>query len=243
MSNQGDSEGQRDVRVWDLPVRVFHWALVVLVALSFATGEFGGFDFTNPLNGNMVANMTLHMWSGLTILSLLLFRVIWGFIGSSTARFSDFAAGPGAILSYVGGMFRKSGKFIAGHNPAGGLVVILLLALLLGQACTGLFSKEDDFFGIAGPLNGQVSEDTAKSLTRLHHRIWGYLELLIIVHILANIFYWLVLKQNLVVAMFTGRKPIAPGTAAPALRFAPTATALAAYAVAAALVWSITLVG
>ena len=194
----------RKVKIWDLPTRIFHWALVLLVLLSYLTGEFGGFDFTMPGSGEMVANMNIHMFSGLTILTLLIFRVVWGFIGSSTARFVDFIKGPGAVIDYLGGIAKRSVKFAAGHNPAGGLVVIVMLLLLLSQAGTGLFAKEDDFFGIAGPLNGMVDEDTAKQITGIHHRIWSIIEIVVVVHILANLFYWLVLKHNLIPAMFSG---------------------------------------
>jgi cytochrome b len=232
----------RKVKVWDAPVRLFHWALVLLIALSYVTGEIGGFDFTMPGTGKMVPNLDVHMWSGLAILALLLFRVIWGFIGSDTAKFSDFVK-PVKVFSYLGGMFKKSTTFIAGHNPAGGLVVIVLLVLLLMQATTGLFAKEDDFFGNAGPLNSLVSEETAQVLTKRHHQVWSYIELLILLHIAANIFYWLVLKQDLIIAMFTGKKTMPDGAAVPQIRFASTAKAAIVLIIAAALVWGITQLG
>jgi len=231
------------VKVWDIPVRVFHWSLVVLIGVSYLTGEFGGFDFTMPGSGNMVANLDIHLVSGLGILTLVLFRVVWGFMGSTTARFTNFLAGPGAIVSYVGGLFKSGTKFIAGHNPAGGVVVVLLLLSLLMQAGTGLFSKEDDFFGNAGPLNSLISEDDAKIITQRHKQIWGYIELLIVLHIAANIFYWLVLKQNLIIAMFTGNKDAKPEATVPELRFVGTARAVIVLFVVAGAVWGITRLG
>jgi cytochrome b len=233
----------RKIRIWDLPTRVFHWALVLLVLLSYLTGEIGGFDFTMPGSGNMVANMNIHVWSGLTILTLLVFRIIWGVMGSTTARFSSFIKGPGAIIDYVGGVARRSVKFAAGHNPAGGAVVILMLILLLAQASTGLFAKEDDFFGIAGPLNGLVSEETANQITGIHARIWGIIELVVLAHILANFFYWLVLKHNLIVPMFTGNAEAPADAQVPVLKFASTALALAVLAVAAGIVFWIKSIG
>lgn len=230
-------------KVWDLPTRLFHWALVLLVLLSYLTGEFGGFNFTMPVTNDLVANMTVHMWSGFCILALLLFRIVWGFIGSSTARFTDFVRGPGAIFSYLMGLMKRAVKFTAGHNPAGGAMVVLILILLLAQVGTGLFSKEDDFFGIAGPLNGYVSEDTAKVILARHKQIWGYIELLVIIHIAANLLYWLVLKQNLIIAMFTGKKDVPAGATVPALRFASTRTAILVLVVAAAIVWRIASLG
>ena len=245
-SNKTQSSSQSppaEIKVWDLPTRVFHWALVARVGLSYLTGEFGGFDFVMPLTKDLIANMTVHMWSGLAILTLVLFRVVWGFVGSSTARFSDFVAGPGTIISYLTGLMKRVVKFSAGHNPAGGAMMVLMLILLLVQSGLGLFAKEDDFFGIAGPLNGLVSEDAAKILTRRHQQVWGYIELLVLVHIAANLLYWLVLKQNLIVAMFTGKKALPPGTTAPEIRIASTLIAIAVLVVAAGVVWGLTKMG
>ncbi|MDX2222014.1 MAG: cytochrome b/b6 domain-containing protein [Rhodospirillaceae bacterium] len=234
MANGSEHDGgTRKVKVWDGATRLFHWALVLLVLLSYLTGEVGGFDFTMPGSGAMVANMTVHMWSGLLILALVLFRIVWGFVGSTSARFSDFVRGPGAVIAYVSGVAKRSAKFVAGHNPAGGLMVVIMLVLLLGQAIGGLFAKEDDFFGIAGPLNSFVSEETAKTITGLHKQNWEIIEILVLVHIAANILYWIVLKQNLIVAMITGAKDAPAGAAVPALKFA--SPLMAAVVMAAAL--------
>jgi cytochrome b len=238
-----DQTAPKQVKVWDLPTRVFHWALVALVLLSYLTGELGGFDFVMPVTKDLIANMTVHMYSGLAILTLVLFRVVWGFMGSTTARFSDFVAGPGAIFRYLGGLTKKAVKFTAGHNPAGGAMVVAVLVLLLAQAGTGLFAKEDDFFGVSGPLNGLISEDAAKTITTRHKQVWEIIEILVLVHIAANVFYWLVLKQNLIVSMFTGTKPLPPGAAAPELRFARARTAILVLIVAGLVVWRITELG
>lgn len=233
-----NEHGAKKVKVWDMPTRVFHWALVLLILLSYLTGEIGGFEFTTP-EGNMVGNMTVHMWSGLGILGLLIFRIVWGFIGSTTSRFTDFVKGPSAMFDYMGGVAKRSVKFVAGHNPAGGAVVVVMLLLLLAQACTGLFSKEDDFFGVAGPLNGLVDEETGKKITGIHQLIWPYIEILVIVHILANLFYWLVLKHNLIPAMFTGYRDAPAAASVTHVKFASNILALAVMAVAAGVVFFI----
>jgi cytochrome b len=238
-----DAQAPKTVKVWDVPTRLFHWALVLLVLLSYLTGEFGGFNFVMPVTNDLIANMTVHMWSGFGILTLLLFRVVWGVMGSTTARFTDFVRGPMAILDYLKGVATRAVKFSAGHNPAGGAMVILILLLLLLQASTGLFSKEDDFFGIAGPLNGYVSEDTAKMLVARHKQIWGYIELLVIIHIAANVIYWLVLKQNLILAMFTGEKALPPNAHVPPLKFASNRAAIVVLVATAVIVWRIAELG
>jgi cytochrome b len=236
-------QAPQKIKVWDLPTRLFHWALVALVGLSYLTGEFGGFNFIMPVTNDLIANMTVHMWSGLAILTLVLFRVVWGFLGSSTARFSNFVAGPGAIFAYMMGLAKRAVKFTAGHNPAGGAMVVLMLILLLVQAGLGLFAKEDDFFGIAGPLNGLVSEDAAKILTSRHKQVWEIIEIVVLIHIAANLLYWLVLKQNLIIAMFTGKKDLPTGAVAPVLRFASSRTAILVLTAAAVAVWQVTQLG
>jgi cytochrome b len=238
-----DGGAPKQIKVWDLPTRVFHWALVALVLLSYLTGEVGGFDFVPPWSETMVANMTIHMWSGLAILALVLARVAWGFIGSTTARFANFVAGPAAIARYLGDVARRSVKFTAGHNPAGGVMVVAMLLLLLVQAGLGLFAKEDDFFGIAGPLNHLISEEAAKTITTRHKQVWEIIEVLVIVHIAANLLYWLVLKQNLIAAMITGRKTLPPGTPAPALKFGATRTAVLLLIVTGLIVWRLSELG
>jgi cytochrome b len=246
----GTSQGAslRKVKVWDLPTRLFHWSLVTLVVLSFVTGKFGGLNLNIPAGlpggGTMLANMTVHMWSGYTILALVLFRVIWGLIGSTTARFSNFVRGPAAVIGYLRGLIgRGPSAFVFGHNPAGAGLVVAVLVLLLVQAGSGLFLKEDDFFGIAAPLNGRVSEETAKGLTKLHHLSWALIQLLVILHIIANLYYWLVKKDNLIAAMFSGKKPVPAGVAVPPLSFTPGIVAVLVLAVTAGIVWAIVTYG
>lgn len=221
-SGNAQSSG-RKVKVWDIWVRLFHWLLVGFVLLSYLTGEVGGFDFTMPGSGNFVSNMTLHMWSGVIIFGLLVFRIVWGFAGSTTARFSNFVRGPSVILGYVKTVVSGPVKFFAGHNPAGGAVVAIMLLALLVQAVTGMFSQDESFFATKGPLAYLISDETSKFITSRHELWWEYVILvLIVVHIAANLFYWLVKKQDLILAMITGRRRLPDGEAEPQVSFAAT---------------------
>jgi len=215
----------RDIRVWDLPVRVFHWALSALVIVSFVTGQIGG------------NAMQYHEWSGLCILTLVVFRLLWGFAGSRTARFVDFVRGPRAVLRYAGALLRGRSSPHAGHNPLGGWMVLLLLGSLLLQAGTGLFANDDVM--IEGPLAQHVSKDTSDWLTRIHHINFNVLAVLISLHIAAALSYLLVKRDNLIVPMITGRKPASGVPDAPDLRGGRVWLAILLLAVSAALVWSL----
>lgn len=182
----------RDERVWDLPVRICHWLLVLLVPAAWASAEFGD-----------VAK-TQHEIVGLTLLGVVLFRLVWGLVGSRTARFASFVRGPKAILAYARGLFSKEAEPVVGHNPLGALSVLALLAALLAQAGTGLFTDDDVL--AQGPLRHLVSYDTARALTSIHHTIFDGLLALITLHLLAVLFYALVRRQNLVGPMITGRR-------------------------------------
>src|SRR5712671_6045913 len=133
-------ESVKKVRVWDLPVRLFHWTLVVLLMTSFFSGRAGG-DW-----------MKLHFWSGYSILALLLFRIAWGFVGSTTARFGHFVKGPGAGIAYARGLFGTKAEPDIGHNPVGGWMVVALILGLLVQIVTGLFATDTDMGYFAGQL-------------------------------------------------------------------------------------------
>ena len=145
-----------------------------------------------------------HERSGIAILVLVLSRLVWAFVGSETSRFSHFVKGPRAIITYLHGLWHSRGKAYVGHNPLGGLVVVALLVLLLAQAGTGLFANDEIFF--EGPLAKYASRDMSDSLTSVHHLLGEILIILVAVHVLANLAYWAVLKQNLIGPMFTGFK-------------------------------------
>ena len=179
------------VRVWDAPTRLFHWTIVILVFVSWLSADQGF--------------MTVHLCSGLALLALLLFRVGWGLVGSTTARFSDFLHPPRAVFGYFKGMRSGEKHVYAGHNPAGGLMVAAMILVLLAQAVTGLFANDGLHF--SGPLALLVSDDVSTWLTKLHGTIFNLILLLIWCHVVAIGFYLFVKRENLVKAMVTGRKP------------------------------------
>lgn len=209
------------IRVWDLPTRLFHWALVVLVAISWISAEIGG------------NAMEYHMWSGYAVLTLVLFRLLWGVVGSQTARFTDFIRGPGAALRYLRQLFGRNGVAHVGHNPLGGWMIVALLVGLLVQAGTGLFANDDIM--TQGPLSRKVSKDTSDWLTGIHDANFELLLTLIGIHIAAVLFYWIVKRDNLIVPMITGRRRVDPATPEP--RFRSPWLALLPLAVAAGVVY------
>jgi cytochrome b len=210
----------RSVRVWDLPTRLFHWLLVVLVVVSFTTGKIGG------------NAMTWHMYSGYTILTLLLFRLVWGFVGGRESRFASFVKGPGTVLRYAGTLLSKAGSAHAGHNPLGGWSVVLMLLSLATQAGTGLFASDD--IATEGPLAAKVSGATVALLTRIHRYNEWVLVALVAIHVAAILFYLVVKRENLVHPMVHGRKALPTSVDDTPNRIALAATVAS---VAAALVY------
>jgi cytochrome b len=182
------------VRVWDLPTRLFHWALVVCIMGLVVTANIGG----NWMNW--------HLRLGYTVLSLLLFRLIWGFVGGHWSRFSTFTYGPSTVLSYLRGDARPEHR--VGHNPLGMLSVFALLFILLAQVGTGLIS--DDEIAFTGPLVRFVSGESVSDATRYHKNVGKFIVIaLVALHLLAIAFYKLVKKDNLVRPMLTGDKVVA----------------------------------
>jgi cytochrome b len=181
----------RRIPVWDLPVRAFHWALAVLVVFSFATGKTGG------------AWMEWHLKSGYAILALLLFRIAWGFAGSQTARFSAFVRLPRAAIDYVRARLGGRDAPLLGHNPLGGWAVVAMLAVLLLQTGTGLFS--DDEISTQGPLAAKVSNALVSRMSAIHSwNEWAIVGL-VLLHVAAIAFYRLVWRVRLVGPMVHGR--------------------------------------
>jgi len=180
------------VRVWDLPVRLFHWAIVLLVPALWWAAETG--------------RMELHMLLGEIMLGLILFRLLWGLLGSSTARFSGFVKGPRAVLRYLRGERRY-----VGHNPLGGWSVLLMLLVLATQVGLGLFASDED--GIhAGPLARHMPDlESAHTLAARHETMFWVLATLIALHVLAILYYRIVKRDDLVTPMVTGRQPAGEG--------------------------------
>jgi len=214
------SQPLRAVKIWDLPVRLFHWALVCLLAFMFWSGKTGG------------NAMEYHMYAGYWVLALVLFRVMWGFLGSTHARFSDFLAGPGRAVAFAKRLMSKAPASVAGHNPLGGWMVLLLLLSLLVQTGTGLFANDD--IAAEGPLFGLVSKQLSDKLSTIHSWNFNLLLALSAIHIAAVLFHVFVKKENLVAAMFTGVKNLEAGDDArfPAARFVSSWWALALFVLA-----------
>jgi len=184
--------GQTKTPVWDLPTRLFHWLLVLLVATSFVTVEIGG------------NAMQYHERSGFTILALLLFRVVWGVLGSAPSRFKTFLKGPAAVLRYAATTLRREPECHLTHNPLGGWSVAALLTVLLVQAGTGLFANDDIM--TEGPLYGWVSKGTSDWITEAHEFNAGIIVALVVLHLAAVLFHLIYKRDNLLVPMLTGNK-------------------------------------
>lgn len=210
------------LKIWDAPVRLVHWALVALIAFSWWSGEQGGLT------------MTWHMWSGYAILTLIVFRLLWGFFGTRHARFRDFLYAPGAVVRYARTLPGRSATLYAGHNPLGGLSAILMLISIAVQVGTGLFANDDVL--TEGPLYALVTKETSDWLTTIHHYNFWVLLGLAGVHIAAVIFYWAYKRENLIGAMFTGRKRLPPELATEQTRERP-AVAVLLLALSAAIVY------
>lgn len=183
------------VRVWDPYVRVFHWLLVIGIAASWITGENGWMD--------------THYQVGLCVGWLILFRIVWGFVGSPTARFSHFIKGPGAVLGYMKTMFARKPSHAFGHNAGGGLMVIVLLLAIGVQAFSGLFNADDVLF--EGPFYDNVPESFSDLAGFVHARLFNILLALIALHVLVIAIYLFWKRENLVRAMVTGRALLPKG--------------------------------
>lgn len=183
------------VKLWDLPTRLFHWALVITM---------GGLIISGQIGGNAIE---VHGLLGQFVLALIVFRVVWGFVGSTYARFSNFFPTPARILAYLRGEW--SGL---GHNPLGSLSVFALLSLVTLQAVLGLFSNDDIAF--RGPLFGLIDSDLSSSLTGWHQLLSNVLIALVVLHVAAIVFYAHVKKEDIVKPMVTGWKEVKGGVSA-----------------------------
>ncbi|MEP7313233.1 MAG: cytochrome b/b6 domain-containing protein [Pseudomonadota bacterium] len=178
--------------VWDLPLRLFHWVLVLSLLASYLTAK-GGFEY-----------MQYHFWLGYWMIGLIVFRIIWGFVGPRHARFASFFPGPGKLGRYLTTILRSDSAPTVGHNPAGGVMVLLMLLMVGAQAGSGLFVTDDVAW--AGPYNPAVSEATAGKLTWFHHLNFDVLIWVLALHVIAILFYAVRKKQNLVGPMLHGHK-------------------------------------
>lgn len=174
--------------VWDLPVRLFHWLLVLSLIGMYLTAQPG-----SPW-------MNWHFRLGYFIIGMLIFRLIWGLVGPRHARFSNFVKGPSSVVKYL-----KGGIVSVGHNPMGAGMVVLMLLLLIAQVSTGLFSTDDIAF--TGPYNPSVGHALGETLTGIHHKNFYVILGAVVLHLGAILYYTFVKKERLVPAMIHGRKP------------------------------------
>ena len=200
------------IRVWDLPTRLFHWALVAAVV---------GLAITGTIGGNA---MVWHFRFGFSVLTLLLFRIVWGLVGGRWSRFGAFIYSPASVINYLKGKGKPEHGI--GHNPIGAGSVFAMLGFLLAQVGSGLLS--DDEIAFAGPLTRFVSNATVGLATDYHKNIGKWIVLALVVLHIAAIAFYLWRKHNLVGAMLHGDKELV--TAVPASRD-DTASRLLALAV------------
>ena len=210
---------RRGVRVWDLPTRLFHWAIVLLIPALWWTQH--------------IERLDLHILLGEVMLGLVLFRLIWGVIGASTARFASFVRGPATVWRYLKGQSAPA----LGHTPLGALSVVAMLILLVVQVGLGLFVSDEDGLN-TGPLSHLVSYDSARTLAARHETVFWILLAVIALHVAAIFFYLLARRNNLIGPMVTGtRAPVAGSDEA--LVAAPWWRLAIAVVAAAGLTWVI----
>ena len=211
--------------IWDLPTRLFHWVLVGLIALQYATAKFGFLD------------MDWHFRFGYATLALIVFRLCWGLFGSQSSRFAQFARGPVAVVRYVRSQFSTNPQASIGHNPLGGWSVIVLILCVLLQAISGLFAS--DGVDTDGPLSDKVASSTVKLFTRIH--VWNenILLVLIALHVVAIALYYVLRKDDLLTPMITGKKAVEGQPLMFASRWRALALLIISVgAVAGAIVWA-----
>lgn len=209
-------------RVWDLPVRLFHWSLVLLVLLQFGIAEWQWLD------------MQWHVRIGYAMLALLGFRLLWGCFGSDSARFGRFLRGPRAVLAYARTALQRTPAHAAGHNPLGGWSVVAMLACLAVQVISGLYASDEIM--TEGPLAARASADWVEFMGDVHAVNQYVLLGLIALHLAAIAWHALGRREALLGAMVTGRKAL---PADPGLRFAGAWRALVLLLVSAGATWAL----
>ncbi len=200
-------DAARVVLVWDVPVRLVHWLIAILVAAAYATWRLSW--------------MVWHGRIGCALLALLLFRLLWGFFGGETARFSRFLTSPRAVVQHLKYALLREPDRQVGHNPAGGWMVLFLLALLLAETLSGLYVAND--IADVGPFTAIVPARVANAIEETHAIVWEALFAAIILHVLAIFGYAAVKGQNLLRPMIVGTKVLPENVPAP--RIASTARA------------------
>ena len=185
--------------IWDIPIRLFHWLLVLLIAFMWVSGKQGWLEY--------------HMLSGYAILSLLSFRVVWGFVGSDTARFLFFLKSPIEAVRHLLHITKREPDTEIGHNAAGGWMVVGMLALLFAQVFTGMSANDD--ISVEGPLARLVGKDWSDWATSQHHFLFNIVQIVVALHILAIVAYAILKRHDLVRPMITGKKRMPGAMQAP----------------------------
>jgi cytochrome b len=197
MSNNTETNTEhspKTIKVWDLPVRIFHWSLVLLFIAAYVTNSLGSDYFV------------YHLWSGYALIILVSFRIVWGLVGTYHARFNHFVKNPVATAKYALSVFKKKDRHYLGHNPLGAVMVVVLLIAILVQAITGLFTN-DEIFNV-GPLYAYINDELSLQLTSLHRQLFYWILGAIALHILAVIVHVVIKRDNIVRAMFNGKKSL-----------------------------------
>ena len=196
---EGDAQSER--LVWDLPLRLFHWSLVICVVGSYVTAKLG-FDYRQQ-----------HFWFGYTLLGLLVFRLIWGVVGPRHARFASFVATPRRLREYARNLAAGNESRTEGHNPLGALSIVAFLLLLTAQVSSGLFMDDDILY--SGPWMHTVSGDVQDTLETVHTTSINFLLGLIALHIIAVSYYAVIRRRKIVRAMITGKAQVSEDQAIP----------------------------
>jgi cytochrome b len=213
----------RMVLVWDLPVRLFHWATAALLPALYLTWRWNWMEW--------------HALAGDALLALLLFRLLWGFFGSDTARFARFLASPPIALRHLAHVSQDEPNIRTGHNPAGGWMVAVMLALLMAETLTGLYVQND--VANEGPFTELAPAGVADAITAMHAILWNVMLALVALHLLAILAYAVVLRQNLVSPMLTGRKLLPASVPAPHIAGSALALLLLGCAVAVSIFFAL----
>lgn len=195
MSNNTETNAEhspKTIKVWDLPVRIFHWSLVILFITAYVTNSLGSDYFI------------YHLWSGYALIVLVSFRIVWGLVGTYHARFNHFVKNPAATAKYALSVFKKKDKHYLGHNPLGAVMVVVLLIAILVQAITGLFTN-DEIFNV-GPLYAYINDELSLQLTSLHRQLFYWILGAIALHIIAVLVHVIFKRDNIIRAMFSGKK-------------------------------------
>ena len=203
------------VIIWDLPVRIFHWALALAGSVGLYSGFENKFDLVEPLLFiGKIEWGTVHRYCGYSVIVLCLFRLMWGIIGSSNARLWTFFSHPKTLFNYMKTLLRPA-KRLAGHNPMGGYASVIMILGFLAQGMLGLYAMDDYFYG--GPLAETVEYDVSSKATSLH-KDWGNILIwFIAIHITTIIGYRILRKRDLISAMVSGRDTLSEGQTPPTL--------------------------